>query len=115
MDAGNNVERNRNNNDLDALEIRPADRDPFPKADLKGGFIGDRFPLCAEVDASLGSFKYVGPIGDAPVLAADDALYEVLCAEVDGACNAGKVWQCFQHCFGGLQPGFGALNKSLAF
>ncbi len=87
MDAGNNIENNRNNNDLDALEIRPERRDPFPKADLKGGFIGDRYPLCSDVDASLGSFKYVGPIGDAPLLAADDALYEALCAEVDGACT----------------------------
>ena len=50
----NNVENNRNNNDLDALEIRPERRDPFPKADLKGGYIGDRYPLTLEDLSSIG-------------------------------------------------------------
>ena len=53
--------------------------DPFPKADLKGGFIGDRYPLCGDVDASFGgSFEHMGAEGDAQVLEESDPLYNPL-------------------------------------
>ena len=36
-------------NDLDPMSINPEWRDPFPKLDLHGGYIGDGFPLCADL------------------------------------------------------------------
>ena len=35
-------------NNLDPMWINPEWRDPFPKLDLNGGYIGDSYPLCVE-------------------------------------------------------------------
>ena len=36
-------------NYIDPMRLRPAARDSFPKLDLHGGYIGDGFPLCADL------------------------------------------------------------------
>ena len=35
-------------NSIDPLRLQPYWRDPFPKLDLHGGYIGDGYPLCAD-------------------------------------------------------------------
>ena len=47
-----NIESERkgsSDNRVDPLKIISAWRDPFPKMNLKGGFIGDGFPLCTDL------------------------------------------------------------------
>ena len=47
-----NIETKNGNaspNKIDPMEIRPRWRDPFPKADLYGGHLGDAYPLCMDV------------------------------------------------------------------
>ncbi|EGB12134.1 hypothetical protein AURANDRAFT_20488, partial [Aureococcus anophagefferens] len=45
-----NVEAKRAANYVDDLRVHADRRDPFPKRDLYGGYIGDRRPRCADLD-----------------------------------------------------------------
>ena len=38
-----------NPNKIDPMRILGERRDPFPKLDLDGGFIGDGYPLCTDI------------------------------------------------------------------
>ena len=40
------ADKKRPDNSIDPMRIRPEWRDPFPKLDLLGGYIGDGHPLC---------------------------------------------------------------------
>lgn len=75
-DQRSNIELLRRENYIDDLVVVPERHNPFPKADLAGGFIGDRYPLCGEVDASFGGsfFEHVGAGADAQVLDESDPL-----------------------------------------
>jgi Protein of unknown function (DUF1800) len=44
-----NIEATENLNRIDPLKIKPAFRDRFPKSDLANGYIGDYYPLCADL------------------------------------------------------------------
>ena len=53
-------------NNVDPMNLRPDWRDIFPKLDLHGGYIGDGFPLCADLPAQLflrpgARYTYHGP------------------------------------------------------
>jgi len=52
-DTGTGSSSNR----LDPLKINPKWRDPIPKSNLNGGFIGDRYPLCADLSSSRSFLK----------------------------------------------------------
>lgn len=41
-----NIEENTSGNRQDPMKIQAAWRDKFPKTDMMGGYIGDRYPLC---------------------------------------------------------------------
>ena len=49
--ARGNVEEKQTsaNNKIDPLRIEATYRDPFPKTDLQGGYIGDGMPLCVDL------------------------------------------------------------------
>ena len=40
-------------NRLDPMQINAEWRDPFPKGDLNGGYIGDRYPLCVDLPEKM--------------------------------------------------------------
>jgi len=44
-----NVEYYDDRNRIDPMKIEPQWRDRFPKSDLYGGFIGDKYPLCVDM------------------------------------------------------------------
>ncbi len=44
------ISRGSTDNRLDPMQVVPDWRDPFPKSDLDGGFIGDRYGLCVDVN-----------------------------------------------------------------
>ncbi len=53
------------NNRLDPMDIVPAWRDQFPKTDLNGGYLGDRYPLCADLPKKAflkkgATFRFLG-------------------------------------------------------
>jgi len=104
-----NIDTDRGtNNQIDPIKIVPEDRDTYPKTDVDGNFIGDKYPLCSDTHGSAflrkGS-KYVmtkhlypgRPISsESPdasphmtLSAASSALYLQLCGadEVGGACQ----------------------------
>ncbi|KAJ8608978.1 hypothetical protein CTAYLR_008963 [Chrysophaeum taylorii] len=98
-----NVEALRPDNYIDDLAVYPERRDPFPKANLYGGYIGDRRPLC-KYNNPLGAgaaFEYLGTtlsrsVSSSSTLVLDDekydgplaALYAALCGEkIDGTCS----------------------------
>jgi cullin-associated NEDD8-dissociated protein 1 len=54
------VSTSSNSNFVDPMRIRERNRDPFPKRDLYGGFIGDTYPLCS--DAPPRSFLRAGAL-----------------------------------------------------
>ena len=68
---GNYEDRRRGSTDnrLDPMQVIAAYRDPFPKADLTGGFLGDRYLRC--VDLPSQSFLKKGAVytlrGSSPV------------------------------------------------
>ena len=84
------VEAFRNENFIDDLDLVASRRDPFPKSDLAGGYVGDGLPLCVDVSPTDAGavFSYVGSsVDDAPVLDAENPLRAALCAaDADGAC-----------------------------
>ena len=48
--ARGNIENDENGkNRIDPMAINPRWRDPFPKMDLTGGYIGDGYPLCSDL------------------------------------------------------------------
>lgn len=47
--ARGNIESHDNSNRLDPMYIVQDWRDRFPKTDLTGGYIGDKYPLCTEL------------------------------------------------------------------
>ena len=47
--ARGNIEVGRGQSRIDPLQIIPDWRDPFPKSDLYGGYIGDRYVLCKDL------------------------------------------------------------------
>ena len=46
---GNIEENNWYGNRIDEMRIEPSWRDKFPKSDMLGGYIGDRYPLCEDL------------------------------------------------------------------
>jgi uncharacterized protein (DUF1800 family) len=64
-------------NHVDPMKILPASRDVFPKKGLDDGFIGDRYPLCAELPRRQfmhkgASYQYLGV--DQPLTKRMDAI-----------------------------------------
>lgn len=58
---------NVGNNDVDPMVLAPTNHDRFPKHNLEGGFIGDGYPLCAELPtrpflAAGATFKFTGTV-----------------------------------------------------
>ncbi|KAH8056390.1 hypothetical protein JL721_9990 [Aureococcus anophagefferens] len=89
-----NVEAKRAANYVDDLRVHADRRDPFPKRDLYGGYIGDRRPRCADLDPLGGVFvrqgrrerRHAAPLSNR-------TLYAALCAETDGACAFPRPWR----------------------
>ncbi|KAH8075738.1 hypothetical protein JL721_1759 [Aureococcus anophagefferens] len=56
------MEAFRNENFIDDLDLVASRRDPFPKSDLAGGYVGDGVPLCVDVSPTDAGavFTYVG-------------------------------------------------------
>jgi len=103
-------------NDIDPMDIDVEDRDPFPKLDLSGTYLGDAYPLCSELPSrpflrTGARYRYLGvsPHGlprhparltnlpqtkvpewdEALPLAETSALYALLCdrTATDAACS----------------------------
>jgi hypothetical protein len=89
----------RLSNEIDPMQVKPDWRDIFPKRDLYDGFIGDGFPLCADLPPRPflrkgAKFHYLG-LDSTPLLQSDPVrsgtpvrmrldssqLYEALCAK----------------------------------
>ena len=83
-------------NYIDPARLRPDYRDVFPKLDLHGGYVGDGYPLCADLAPDLflragTSYTYLGPAlttdmtrsflaEGMPLADASSPLYRALCA-----------------------------------
>ncbi len=46
---GNVEESSREGNRYDPMKVQAGWRDKFPKTDMTGGYIGDKYPLCADL------------------------------------------------------------------
>jgi len=83
-------------NRIDTLAVSGSRHDVFPKTDLSGGYIGDRYPLCTDLPPqdflrSGATYEFIGTSGEAS-LALDEEnseLYDKLCASssVETPCN----------------------------
>ena len=79
-------------NYIDPLALSAEMRDPFPKADLAGGYLGDGYPLCASLVgtqpflAAGARFSYHRTWSSSPtlVLDADSELRAALCGGSSG-------------------------------
>lgn len=85
-------------NRIDPMRIDMRYKDVFPKTDVMGGYIGDRYPLC--IDFPEKDFLRKGAVYDfvgssdqtGLVLESGSKLYNVLCSGNGGKCNyAAKV------------------------
>jgi hypothetical protein len=106
-------------NVADPMKIKSAWRDRFPKTKLNAGYIGDKYPLCADLPprpflSKGATFRYLGEFSaggsgyDNPThkynrfeLSSDSALYEELCqGDSSGVCTfpdqvvLGKLLNC---------------------
>jgi hypothetical protein len=105
-----NTENSGNNNQMDPIDITaPGDHDRFPKHDLYGGFIGDKFPLCEDLPRKMhlrkgAKYRLLGS-NPSPELVVDGAswvtasatkrmtvlsgsvLYGLLCQASNGSCT----------------------------
>jgi len=107
---GNIEEASASINRIDPMVIRPDYRDRFPKTDLSGGYVGDKYPLCVDLPQHaflkqgatyrmLGSNPEPYLISDTWTDAPEDddhltlhtssPLYAKLCNNVTGVCQ----WQ----------------------
>jgi hypothetical protein len=95
----------RLSNEIDPMWVKPDWRDMFPKRDLYDGFIGDGFPLCADLPLRPflrkgAKFHYLGldstpllqldPVRGIPVrmrLGSSSQLYDALCARATPSGN----------------------------
>lgn len=106
----NTENNNSNKNQMDPMHIAdPNDHDRFPKHDLYGGFVGDRYPLCEDLPDKLhvrkgAKYRLLGS-NPRPHLVRDDAelasnpmakkaslqqgstLYSLLCRGTNDACD----------------------------
>jgi uncharacterized protein (DUF1800 family) len=103
-----NVEVNEKRNAIDPMSIDPKLRDRFPKINLERGYIGDGYPLCADMpersflrigakyrllgtsprpEVSVGEPAFASPGTKQLFLNPSSALYKILCAQNNGMCT----------------------------
>lgn len=85
-----------NRNLVDPMKINSKKHDVFPKTDLLGGYIGDRYPLCADLPAREflrkgATYEFIGATEEPSIKldATNSELYKVLCNSEgnDGPCR----------------------------